>query len=440
MKVAVIHDWCVIYGGAERVLEHILDSYPQADLFTLFDFVPEDQRHFMRGKKPKTSFLQKVPGMRKYYRKFLPLMPLAIEQFDLSEYDLVISSSYCVAKGIMTGPNQVHVSYCHSPMRYAWDHYHEYLKETGLTKGPLSWLVRILLHRIRTWDVRSSNSVDQFIANSEFVRARIKKFYNRTSSLLFPPIETDIFKLEHNKDDYYVTAGRFVPFKRLDIAVEAFTKMPDKKLVVIGDGPEMSKLKDLAGDNIEFLGFQPPEVMREHMSRARAFIFPSEEDFGIVPVEAQACGTPVIAFGSGGALETVIPLEDSQNKNKVTGMFFNEQKPDSLIQTVNDFENKLDYFDPVFISNHAASFSPANFKKALKIQVLTAIEENTYVKSRLTRKAAQSSRLSNEDNQPPTTSTIISAPSSESLSDTMIDNIARQAAERINTPAIFLKD
>jgi len=440
MKVAIIHDWCVIYGGAERVLEHILDSYPQADLFTLFDFVPEDQRHFMRGKEPKTSFLQKVPGMRKYYRKFLPLMPLAIEQFDLSEYDLVISSSYCVAKGIMTGPNQVHVSYCHSPMRYAWDHYHEYLKETGLTKGPLSWLVRILLHRIRTWDVRSSNSVDQFIANSEFVRARIKKFYNRTSSLLFPPIETDIFKLEHNKEDFYVTAGRFVPFKRLDIAVEAFSKMPDKKLVVIGDGPEMSKLKDLAGDNIEFLGFQPPEVMREYMSRARAFIFPSEEDFGIVPVEAQACGTPVIAFGSGGALETVIPLEDSQNKNKVTGMFFHEQKPDSLIQTISEFENKLDHFDPAFISNHAASFSPEHFKKALKRQVLTAIEENAYVKSRLTRKAAQLSRLSNKDNEPPTQKSPDSALPPESLSDTMIDNIARQAAGRINTPAILLKE
>ena len=234
MKVAIIHDWCVIYGGAERVLENIIDCFPDADLFTLIDFVPEHQRNFLRGKKPKTSFLQKIPGVKNHYRKLLALMPLAIEQFDLSKYDLIISSSYCVAKGVLTGPNQIHISYCHSPMRYAWDHYNEYLKEMKLDKGVLSWAVRLLLHKVRTWDVRSSNTVDKFIANSSFVKGRIKKFYRRNSDVLFPPVDTSIFTPVVNKKDYYVTAGRFVPFKRLDIAIRAFANLPDKKLIVLG--------------------------------------------------------------------------------------------------------------------------------------------------------------------------------------------------------------
>lgn len=393
MKVAVVHDWCVVYGGAERVLEHILDCYPDADLFTLFDHTPEDQRHFMRGKTPKTSFLQNFPGIKKYYRKLLPLMPIAIEQFDFSEYDLVISSSYCVAKGVLTGPNQVHVSYCHSPMRYAWDHYHEYLKETGLTKGPLSWLVRLLLHRIRTWDVRSSNTVDEFISNSRFVEARIKKFYNRTSKLLYPPIETDLFKLKSQKSDYYVAAGRFVPFKRLDIAVDAFAKMPDKKLIMIGDGPEMEKLKSKATDNIEFLGFQPPEVMHEYLSNARAFIFPSEEDFGIVPVEAQSCGTPVIAFGSGGALETVVPLtNDTIDTKTATGMFFEEQTPDSLVSTIKKFESNLSAFVASNIHTHAKSFSPEIFKARFKELITLSIHSQDYANSKINGKSTINAR------------------------------------------------
>ena len=222
MKVAVIQDWLVIYGGAERVLEHILDMYPQADLFSLIDFVPEEQRHFLRGRTPQTSFLQKLPGAKNHYRKMLPLMPLAIEQLDLSEYDLIISSSYCVAKGVLTGPNQVHVCYCHSPMRYAWDHYHEYLREMHLEKGLKSWFARWQLHKIRNWDVRSNNSVDHFVANSRFVAKRISKFYGRQSEIVNPPIDTRLFQLELEKEDYYITAGRFVPFKRLDLVAEAF--------------------------------------------------------------------------------------------------------------------------------------------------------------------------------------------------------------------------
>ena len=229
MKVAIIHDWCVVYGGAERVLEHIIDCYPEADIFSLIDVAPEDQRGFLRGKKPRTSFLQKIPFIDRLYRKLIFLMPLAIEQFNLSEYDLIISSSYCVSKGVLSGPNQVHVCYCHSPMRYTWDHYHEYLKELNLQSGPVSWFARWQLHRIRTWDVRSSNTVDRFIANSSFVQARIEKFYRRKSSLVFPPVDTSLFKLQSKKEDFYVTAGRFVPFKRLDLAVDAFSAMPDQK-------------------------------------------------------------------------------------------------------------------------------------------------------------------------------------------------------------------
>ncbi len=379
MKVAIVHDWCVVYGGAERVLEHIIDCYPDADVFSLIDRVPEDQRGFLRGKKPITSFLQKIPHVDRVYRKLLFLLPFAIEQFDLGEYDLIVSSSYCVAKGVMTGPNQVHVSYCHSPMRYAWDHYHEYLRESNLETGPLSWFARRVLHKIRNWDVRSSNTVDWFIANSRFVQARIQKFYRRDSELVFPPVETGVFKLQENKQNYYVAAGRFVPFKRLDLAVDAFTKMPGKHLVMIGDGPDMAKLKEKAGPNIEFIGFQPPQVMNDYLSQARALIFPSEEDFGILPVEAQACGTPVIAFGSGGALETVIGLHTPEAKAAApTGIFFGEQLDESLIGAVEEFEASYDCFSAAEISAHAAYFGPERFKRQLREQVDSALKARAY--------------------------------------------------------------
>jgi len=382
MKVAIVHDWCIVYGGAERVLEHIIDCYPEADIFTLIDFVPEDQRGFLRGKVPKTSFLQNIPFVKRIYRKLLLLMPFAIEQFDLGDYDLVISSSYCVAKGVLTGPNQVHICYCHSPMRYAWDHYHEYLREGNLERGLLSWLARQQLHKIRTWDVRSSNTVDYFIANSQFVQARIRKFYRRESTVVFPPVETSLFKLREEKEDFYVAAGRFVPFKRLDLAVEAFSQMPDKRLIMIGDGPEMAKLRSKAGSNIEFIGFQSPQVVNDYLSRAKAFIFPSEEDFGIVPVEAQASGTPVIAYASGGALETVIGLDTPQAcMTAPTGVFFEEQTVESLKAAVKRFEAGQHNFDPRAISQHAAVFAPLEFKLSFREQVILALAGQDYVRA-----------------------------------------------------------
>lgn len=371
MKVAIVHDWLVIYGGAERVLEHLLDLYPHADLYSLIDFVPPEQRHFLRGKTPFTSFLQKIPGAARHYRKMLPLMPYAIEQFDLSSYDLVISSSYCVAKGVLTGPNQVHVSYCHSPMRYAWDHYHEYLNEMHLTSGLKGLFARWQLHRIRTWDVRSSNSVDQFVANSRFVARRISKFYGRTSQVVFPPVDTRLFSLQEQKQDYFVAAGRFVPFKRLDLVAEAFASMPDRKLVMVGDGPEMAKIRSKAGPNVEFVGYQPAAVVRQYLANAKAFIFPSEEDFGIVPVEAQACGTPVLAFGRGGALETVRPLGGMLPP---TGMFFQEQSASAICAAIRDFEAASSAFDPVAICHHAQAFSIESFKTEFSTQVNDALD------------------------------------------------------------------
>ena len=374
LRVAVVHDWLVVYGGAERVLEHILDMYPQADLFSLIDFVPPEQRHFLRGKTPNTSFLQRLPGARSHYRKMLPLMPLAIEQLDLTGYDLIISSHYSVAKGVLSGPNQVHVCYCHSPMRYAWDHYQSYLREMNLRRGPASWFARWQLHRIRGWDQRSSVAVDQFIANSQFVARRIAKFYGRDCAVIAPPVDTQLFSLVPEKEDFYVCAGPFVPFKRIDLVAEAFAAMPSKKLVLIGDGPEMEKIKSKAGPNCVFTGFLPPDQVYGYLSRARAFIFPSEEDFGMVPVEAQAWGTLVIALGRGGALETVVAWTRSLGENKMaTGTFFEEQTAQSLIQAVEKFEAIEADLSAANISHHAQSFSIDSFKRKFQCAVSEAL-------------------------------------------------------------------
>lgn len=361
-KIAVVHDWLVVYGGAEKVLENILDLYPNADLFSLIEKVPSDQRIFLRGKRVKTSLLQKLPYIEKYYRYLMPFLPFVIEQFDFSRYDLVISSSYCVAKGILTGPQQYHVSYCHSPVRYAWDQYHYYISRFNKLL-PLKFLMRLVFHYVRLWDSISSNSVDQFIATSRFVASRIKKYYRRSSIVVPPPVDLSTFTLKVDKENYYIAIARFVPFKRLDIAVKAFSEMPDKELLLVGDGPDMRYLKNMASSNVKFVGFQNPESVMKYLSRARALIFPSEEDFGIVPLEAQATGTPVIAYGRGGIIDTVIP-HDKSSKSP-TGVFFYEQNYKSLVDAVLYFENCINDFNPVQISRHANEFSIENFKKRL---------------------------------------------------------------------------
>lgn len=331
MKVAVVCDWLVVYAGAERVVEQILHLYPEADLFCLVDFLPDGSRDFIMNKKTTTSFIQKLPFAKKHYRSYLPFMPLAIEQLDVSNYDLVISSSHAVAKGILTGPNQVHISYVHSPIRYAWDLQHQYLQESGLNHGCKGWLARMILHYIRMWDTRTANGVDYFIANSGFIARRIKKVYGRESAVIYPPVDVNAFMMHAKKEDFYFTASRMVPYKKIGLIVEAFNQMPDKKLVVVGDGPDFQKIKASAKANVTLLGYQPFSVLKEHLQKARAFVFAAEEDFGIAPVEAQACGTPVIAYGRGGALETV--------KENQTGLFFSEQTVESIQAAVRRFES-----------------------------------------------------------------------------------------------------
>lgn len=365
MKVAIIQDWLVAYGGAEKVLEQIVNIYPDADLFALFDFVPEDKRGFIHNKKVKTSFLQKFPMAKTKYRSYLPLMPIAVEQFDFSQYDLVLSSSYAVAKGIITGPDQLHISYVHSPIRYAWDLTHQYLKESNLDKGLKSWIVKLILHYIRMWDTRTSFGVDKFIGNSKFISRRINKVYRRDSDVVYPPVDIDTFTLQTQKENFYMTASRMVPYKKIDLIVEAFSQMPDKKLIVIGDGPELKKIQSKAGTNVNMMGYQNNDVLKDYMQRAKAFVFAAEEDFGIVPVEAQACGTPVIAFGKGGSLETI--------ENGRTGIFFDTQTSESIIEAVNTFESSND-FDPHYIRQNAERFSPERFRNEFQAIVDTEIK------------------------------------------------------------------
>ncbi|MBF0621399.1 MAG: glycosyltransferase family 4 protein [Magnetococcales bacterium] len=360
VKTAIIHDWLVTYAGAERVLEQILDLYPDADIFTLVDSIPEKDRGFLKGKSSTTSFIQSLPWGKKKYRAYLPLMPLAIEQLDLAGYDLIISSSYAVAKGVITGPDQVHVSYVHSPMRYAWDLQNQYLKESGLQRGFRSFFVRSILHYIRMWDVSSSNCVDHFIVNSHFIARRVRKVYRRESQVIYPPVDVEGFSMNDAKDDFYLTASRMVPYKRIDLIVEAFAQMPDKKLVVIGDGPDMKKVQRQAAPNISVMGYQSFDVMKDHMQRAKAFVFAAEEDFGITPVESMACGTPVIAYGRGGALETIRSKE--QDSEHPTGLFFHEQTPQAIQQAVAQFEQDQALYKSTSCRTRAELFSAENFK------------------------------------------------------------------------------
>lgn len=370
MRVAVVHEWFVTYAGSERVVEQILRLYPEADLFSLVDFLPPGQRDFILNKPVHTSFLQKLPLASRHFRRYLPLMPLAIEQFDLSGYDLVISSSHAVAKGVITGPDQLHIAYVHSPIRYAWDLQHQYLAESGLDRGMMNWPTRYMLHRIRLWDNRTANGVDDFIANSCFIARRIQKVYRREAAVIYPPVDVAAFALKEQKEDFYLTVSRMTPYKRVGLIVEAFAAMPDKKLVVIGGGPEFEKVKHQAGANVTLLGHQPFEVLKDYMQRAKAFVFAAEEDFGIVPVEAMACGTPVIAYGKGGTLETVRGLASPSP----TGVFFPEQSAEAIQRAVDELEENYSRFDPCAIHEQAQRFSPERFRQEFATFVSTSWE------------------------------------------------------------------
>lgn len=362
MKVAIVHDWLVTYAGAERVLEQMLLCYPDAELHSLIEFVPQSERGFLGGRRVHTSFLQRLPGMRRRYRSFLPLMPVAIEQFDLSGYDLVLSSSYAVAKGVLTGPDQLHVCFCHSPMRYAWDLQHQYLRETGLDRGLRGAMARWMLHRMRLWDVRSAAGVDEFIAVSRYIASRIWKCYRRTATVIYPPVDTDTFTPDGSREDFYVTASRMVPYKRIDLIVEAFAAMPGQRLVVIGDGPEARRIRARGAPNIEFLGQQPVEVLRDRLRRARAFVFAAEEDFGIAPMEAQACGTPVLAYAKGGARETIRPLGQAEP----SGILFEEQSAAAIMDAVRRFEAEGETIQADDCRRNALRFSAERFRHELQ--------------------------------------------------------------------------
>lgn len=359
MKIAIVHDWLASYTGAERVLEQMLNCFGEADLFCIVDAIPPGAREFIQNKPVKTSFIQQLPFSRSKHRQYLPLMPLAVEQFDLSAYDLVISGSHAVAKGVITGPDQLHISYVYSPMRYAWDLQHQYLRESGLDRGLRGWLAKWMLHKIRMWDLRTANGVDHFIAISHFIARRIMKVYRRKSEVIYPPVDTKAFTLQESKESFYFTASRMVPYKKMDLIVEAFSQMPDKRLVVIGDGPDFAKIKAKAGRNVELLGYQPFSVLRDHMQRAQAFVFAAEEDFGIAAVEAQSCGTPVIAFGKGGALETICGLD----RERPTGVFFEQQSVPALNDAVRLFETNMDRIMPRACRENAQRFSVDVFRE-----------------------------------------------------------------------------
>lgn len=363
MKKALIHDWFSSFGGAEKCIVSLTDIWHDFDIYSLIDFLSEKDREIiLKGKYSQTSFVQNLPKAKQKYRNYLPLFPLAIEQFDLSEYDLILSSSHCVAKGVLTHSNQLHISYVHTPVRYAWDLYFKYLDESGLNKGLKGILARYFLHKLRVWDLSTINRVDHYIANSQYIANRIQKVYGKKADVIYPPVDVEKFQLLDTKEDFYLTASRLVPYKKIDLIVETFSKT-DKKLIVVGAGPEMDKIKSKAGKNIEILGYQEDNVLIDLMRRAKAFVFAAEEDFGIIPVEAQACGTPVICLNKGGTRETVI--------NQQTGLYFDKQNVESLLSAINQFEKTQDQFNPETIRKNALKFSKLRFEQEIKQYIET---------------------------------------------------------------------
>lgn len=368
MKVAIVQEWLVTVGGSDKVVKAILDVFPDADIYTLVAKKEVCDELGIPWEKVHTSFIQKMPLGTKKHRAYLPLFPFAIEQFDLRGYDVVISSSHCVAKGVLTKADQLHICYCHSPIRYCWDMYNEYLEESHLDKGFKSWLVRLMLHPIRQFDAIAGSRVDYYISNSDYVGQRIRKTYRRKATTIHPNIDISNFELCNDKKEYYLASSRLVAYKKIDTIIEAFNQMPDKKLVVIGGGPNLEAYRKLANDNVTVMGYQPFDVLKDKMQHAKAFVFAADEDFGMIPIEAQSCGTPVIAYGHGGSLETV-------NGGK-TGLFFDEQTPEAIVEAVNKFESMGSQpFAPADCRQWAEGFSEERFKREIKEFVEKKYEE-----------------------------------------------------------------
>lgn len=362
MRVAIVHDWLTTSAGAEKALAELLNCFPQAEVFTIVNFLEQNAIPALKHHVIHTSFIQRMPFARKRYRQYLPLMPLAVEQFDLKGFDLILSSSHAVAKGVISDPGAIHVCYCYSPMRYAWDMQHQYLRQSGKEKGLMSWLMRWQLHRLRQWDYISAQRVDHFIAISNYIKRRIETCYRREAEVIYPPVDVSKFGYDRPRESFYLTASRMVPYKRIDLVIEAFNRTPERQLVVIGDGPDYAKLASLAGPNVTLLGYQPDHVLIDHLERTRAFIFMAEEDFGILPVEAQAAGAPVIGYGVGGLAETML--------NNVTGLWVEEQTSSALAERIQRFETLKQQdeatFAPEACRKNAERFATANFTKAIQ--------------------------------------------------------------------------
>lgn len=359
LRVALVHDWLYTVGGAERVLGAMLRCFPGADVHCLFDTLPPADRMRIGYATSRTTFLQRLPGIRRRHRAYLPLMPLAIEQLDLGAYDLVISSSFVVAKGVLTGPDQLHLAYVHSPMRYAWDLQHEYLRRSGVARGLKGAYARMLLHYMRLWDTRTASGPDALVANSHFVARRMRKAYGRPAEVIHPPVSVPAIHRPKRKGDHFLTASRLVPYKNTHAIVGAFRELPGEKLVVAGDGPEMARLRAMAGPNVEFVGHCDDAELRRLMGSARAFVFAAEEDFGIVPVEAQGEGTPVIALGRGGVCETVV-----EHGEGATGLFFDRPEAEDVADAIRRFVAIEPSFRPEDCHRNAQRFSEERFAEA----------------------------------------------------------------------------
>lgn len=352
-RVALVHYWLVSMRGGERVLERLLDLYPTADIFThVYDPARISSR--LRRATIRTSMIDRMPLSRRLYQYYLPLMPMALEELDLSAYDLVISSESGPAKGVITRPDSRHLCYCHSPMRYLWDHYHQYKREAN----PLARLVMPpIYHRMRNWDVSASARVDKFAANSRFIRNRIAKVWRRDAEVIHPPVETSLFTPSLDTDEYYLWVGQMVPYKRPDLAVDAFSRN-GRKLLMVGTGSMIGKLKARAAPNVEFVERMDFTALRKAYARARAFVMTAEEDFGITPVEAMASGRPVVALGRGGVLDSVVP--------ESTGLFFGSAEVDALVEAVEQMERFLPHFDPRDAIKQANRFAPEVFDRKMR--------------------------------------------------------------------------
>jgi glycosyltransferase involved in cell wall biosynthesis len=359
LKYALVHEWLTpkATGGSELVVREIL-HHIDADLYALIDFESSNPESYLYQRQIGKTFLQRFPDARNGIQKYLPLWPLAIEQLDLRQYDVILSSSHAVAKGVLTTPDQLHICYCHSPMRYAWDLTFDYLHQSKLDRGVPGWVARYLLHRLRQWDVLSANRVDYFIANSEYTARRIWRCYRREATVIYPPVDVEAFPFFPQKEDFYLTVSRLVSYKQVSLIIRAFNKL-QKPLVVIGTGSEMKHLRAIASHNIQILGWQPDDVVKKYMAKAKAFVYAACEDFGIALVEAQACGTPVIAYGAGGALETVRDLRSHGDTG--TGILFKKQLEEALVEAVEKFEMYQSSLNPEYAREHATQFSRQAF-------------------------------------------------------------------------------